>query len=50
MGKILESLPNTIIAGVVLAIVVLLVAPTIAGKPGHELPSASEIGNKLKGE
>lgn len=31
MGKILESLPATVVAGVVLTIVVLFVAPIIAG-------------------
>lgn len=31
MGKILESLPNTIIAGIVLTIVVSFAIPMIAG-------------------
>ena len=31
MGKILESLPLTIVAGVVITVVVVFVAPMIAG-------------------
>ena len=31
MGKILESLPMTIVTGVVLTVIVVLVAPMIAG-------------------
>ncbi len=30
MGKILESLPATVVAGLVLTVIVLLVAPVIA--------------------
>lgn len=39
MGKILSSLPNTIIAGVVLTIIMVVVAPMIAGG-SHETTSA----------
>lgn len=31
MGKILESLPMTIAAGIVITIIVVLIAPMIAG-------------------
>lgn len=50
MGKILESLPNTVIAGVILTVVVLFIAPTIAGKPGIDAPKPSDLGIDLKGE
>ena len=33
MGKILESLQNTIIAGVVLTVIMVALAPMIAGEP-----------------
>ena len=33
MGKILESLQNTIIAGIVLTVIMVVVAPLIAGEP-----------------
>ena len=33
MGKILESLQNTIIAGIVLTVIMVVVAPMIAGEP-----------------
>ena len=31
VGKILESLPNTVIAGIVLTVIVVLLVPVIAG-------------------
>ncbi len=45
MGKILSSLPNTIIAGVVLTIIMVVVAPMIAG----ERDALTEV-KKLIGE
>ena len=36
MGKILESLQNTIIAGIVLTVIMVALAPMIAGEPNLE--------------
>ncbi len=44
MGKILESLQNTIIAGIVLTIVMVLVAPMIAGEPDLQSSIKKLIG------
>ena len=44
MGKILESLQNTIIAGIVLTIVMVLVAPMIAGEPDLQSSIKNLIG------
>lgn len=33
MAKILESLQNTIIAGIVLTVIMVVLAPMIAGEP-----------------
>ncbi len=44
MGKILESLQNTIIAGIVLTIVMVLVAPMIAGEPDFQSSIKKLIG------
>lgn len=44
MGKILESLQNTIIAGIVLTIVMVLAAPMIAGEPDLQSSIKKLIG------
>jgi hypothetical protein len=44
MGKILESLQNTIIAGIVLTIIMVAVAPLIAGEPDLESSIKTLIG------
>ena len=44
MGKILESLQNTIIAGIVLTVIMVALAPMIAGEPNLESSIKKIIG------
>jgi len=50
MKKITDSLPATVIAGLVLTVIVVLIAPTIAD-PGDPVSDAAEqVQDQLKGE
>ncbi|MCH8201957.1 MAG: hypothetical protein IH996_02505 [Proteobacteria bacterium] len=44
MAKILESLQNTIIAGIVLTVIMVVLAPMIAGEPDLQSSIKKLIG------
>lgn len=51
MSKITDSLQMTVIAGILLTVVVVLVAPLIAGEPANALDKARDQAKELlKGE
>ncbi|MFQ5346982.1 MAG: hypothetical protein ACE5ED_03935 [Rhodothalassiaceae bacterium] len=50
MQKITDSLQMTVIAGLVLTVIVLLVAPVIAGDGGGVQGAVQELSDKVKGE
>ncbi len=50
MQKITDSLQMTVIAGLVLTVIVLFVAPIIAGDGGGVQGAVEEMTDKLKGE
>ncbi len=50
MKKITDSLQMTVIAGLVLTVIVLFVAPIIAGDGGGAQGAVKEMTDKVKGE
>jgi len=50
MKKITDSLPATVIAGIVLTVIMVLIAPSVAGSGDPVSDAADEIQEQLKGE
>lgn len=50
MKKITDSLPATVIAGIVLTVIVVLIAPSIAGSGDPVSDAVGKVQEQLQGE